>query len=385
LFRLDLVEPVGPANVAAIEIAGEEIHIGERVNAQPLADYALASRLSYFLWASLPDEELLAKAATGELRRPEVLRAQARRMLQDARVRNFAMEFGGNWLDFRRFEEHNSVDRQRFPEFNNELRAAMFEEPVRFFVDMAQRNRSVLDFLYAKDTFVNGPLAKHYGLSPAAALDTNTWVHVENAREVGRGGVLPMAAFLTVNSPGLRTSPVKRGNWVVKRILGERIPPPLPAVPTLPSDEKNLGALTLREVLAQHRANEACAGCHARFDSFGLVFEGYGPVGERRAVDLGGRPVDTRAEFPGGFTGDGLDGLQKFIHEHRENDFLDNLCRKMLAYGLSRTLILGDEPLIHDLRAKLVSDEYRFTSLVETIVTSPQFLNTRVESRLAKN
>jgi len=385
LFRLDLVEPVGPANVAAIKTAGEKIHIGERVSAQPLADYALASRLSYFLWASLPDEELLAKAATGELRRPEVLRAQARRMLQDARVRNFAMEFGGNWLDFRRFEEHNSVDRQRFPEFNNELRAAMFEEPVRFFVDMAQRNRSVLDFLYAKDTFVNGPLAKHYDLSPAAALDTNTWVHVENAREVGRGGVLPMAAFLTVNSPGLRTSPVKRGNWVVKRILGERIPPPLPAVPTLPSDEKSLGALTLREVLAQHRANEACAGCHARFDSFGLVFEGYGPVGERRAVDLGGRPVDTRAEFPGGFTGDGLDGLQKFIHEHRENDFLDNLCRKMLAYGLSRTLILGDEPLIHDLRAKLVSDEYRFTSLVETIVTSPQFLNTRVESRLTKN
>ena len=385
LFRLDLVEPVGPANVAAIKTAGEKIHIGERVSAQPLADYALASRLSYFLWASLPDEELLAKAATGELRRPEVLRAQARRMLQDARVRNFATEFGGNWLDFRRFEEHNSVDRQRFPEFNNELRAAMFEEPVRFFVDMAQRNRSVLDFLYAKDTFVNGPLAKHYGLSPAAALDTNTWVHVENAREVGRGGVLPMAAFLTVNSPGLRTSPVKRGNWVVKRILGERIPPPLPAVPTLPSDEQKLGALTLREVLAQHRANEACAGCHARFDSFGLVFEGYGPVGERRAVDLGGRPVDTRAEFPGGFTGDGLDGLQKFLHEHRENDFLDNLCRKMLAYGLSRTLILGDEPLIHDLRAKLVSDEYRFTSLVETIVTSPQFLNTRVESRLAKN
>src|SRR6185295_331511 len=129
---------------------------------QPLADYALASRLSYFLWASLPDEELLAKAATGELRRPEVLRAQARRMLQDARVRNFATEFGGNWLDFRRFAEHNSVDRQRFPEFNNELRAAMFEEPVRFFVDVAQRNRSVLDFLYAKDTFVNGPLAKHY-------------------------------------------------------------------------------------------------------------------------------------------------------------------------------------------------------------------------------
>ena len=186
-----------------------------------------------------------------------------------------------------------------------------------------------------------------------------------------------MAAFLTVNSPGLRTSPVKRGNWVVKRILGERIPPPLPAVPTLPSDEKNLGALTLRETLAQHRANEACAGCHARFDSFGLVFEGYGPVGERREVDLGGRRVDTRAEFPGGSMCEGLDGLVQYIREHRENDFLDNFCRKLLVYSLGRALILGDEPLIREMRAKLAADNYRFRSLITTIVTSQQFLNTR--------
>jgi hypothetical protein len=351
-------------------------NVGAKDSAQPLSDYALASRLSYFLWATMPDDELLARAATGELHRPEVLKSQAERMLKDPRIRNFVTEFAGNWLDFRRFEEHNSVDRNRFPAFNNELRSAMFEEPVRFFVDVAQRDRPVLDLIYARDTFVNAPLAKHYGVSPAPP-DTNTWVHIENARAVGRGGMLPMAAFLTANSPGLRTSPVKRGNWVVKRILGERIPPPLPAVPTLPSDEKNLGALTLRETLAQHRANEACAGCHARFDSFGLVFEGYGPVGERRELDLGGRRVDTRAEFPGGIEAEGLDGLVQFIRDHRENDFVDNYCRKLLVYGLGRTLILGDEPLIREMRAELAANNYRFSTLIKSIVTSPQFLNTR--------
>src|SRR5439155_1220214 len=135
-----------------------------RAGPQPLSDHALASRLSYFLWSSMPDAELLAHAAKGDLHKPEVLTAQARRMLRDPRVRGLATEFGGNWLDFRRFEEHNSVDRQRFPTFTNELRQAMFEEPIRYLTDVAQRNRSVHDLLYGKDTFVNRVLAKHYGM-----------------------------------------------------------------------------------------------------------------------------------------------------------------------------------------------------------------------------
>ena len=131
---------------------------------RPLSSYALASRLSYFLWSSMPDAELLAHAAADDLGRPEVLKGQVKRMLRDPRVRRLATEFGGNWLDFRRFEEHNSVDRERFPAFTNELREAMFEEPIRYFVDVAQRNRSVLDLLYGNDTFVNRPLARHYGM-----------------------------------------------------------------------------------------------------------------------------------------------------------------------------------------------------------------------------
>jgi hypothetical protein len=379
LFRMDLNEHANGQTVAVAAPGKSDI-----INAEPLSDYALANRLSYFLWATMPDDKLLARAAAGELHQPGILKAEVERMLRDSRVRDFATEFAGNWLDFRRFEEHNSVDRERFPAFNNELRSAMFEEPVRFFMDVVQRDRPVLDLIYGKDTFVNAPLAKHYGIEPGPS-DANTWVHVENARGVGRGGMLPMAVFLTANSPGLRTSPVKRGNWVVKRILGERIPPPLPAVPTLPSDEKNLGALTLRETLAQHRANEACAGCHSRFDSFGLVFESYGPVGERREVDLGGRRVDTRAEFPGGGEGDGLEGLVQHIRDHREKDFVDNFCRKLLAYGLGRTMIPGDELLVREMRTKLAVDNYRFSSLIQTIVTSPQFLNSRAQNQLAKN
>src|SRR5262249_4635043 len=173
-------------------------------------------------------------------------------------------------LDFRRFEEHNGVDRERFPTFTNELRQAMFEEPVRYFIDVAQRNRSVLDLLYGTDTFVNRPLARHYGMPEPKTPDE--WVHID-AQRYGRGGLLPMAVFLTKNAPGLRTSPVKRGYWVVRRVLGEEIPPPPPTVPELPKDEAKLGELTLPQVLARHRDDPSCAACHRRFDSIGLAFE----------------------------------------------------------------------------------------------------------------
>ena len=341
---------------------------------QPLPDYALASRLSYFLWASMPDAELLDHAAKGDLHRPEVLRAQARRMLRDPRVRGLATEFAGNWLDIRRFEEHNSVDRERFPSFTNELRHAMFEEPIRYVIDIAQRNRSVLDLLYGKDTFVDRTLARHYGMASPAK---DQWVHVPDADRYGRGGLLPMAVFLTKNAPGLRTSPVKRGYWVVRRVLGEQIPPPPPTVPELPKDEAKLGELTLPQVLARHRADASCAGCHRRFDSVGLVFEGFGPIGERRDKDLGGRPVQTHATFPDGKERDGLDGLRAYLRAKRQDDFVDNLCKKMFTYALGRSLMLSDRPAIDQMRARLAGDGYRFGSLVESIITSPQFLHHR--------
>jgi hypothetical protein len=356
---------------------------------KPLDDHALASRLSYFLWSSVPDQELLARAAAGDLRKPQVLVAQARRMLKDGRARALAVEFGGSWLDYRRFEEHNGVDRARFPSFDNELRRAMAEEPVRFFMDVVEQDRSVLDFVYGRHTFVNAPLARHYGMPPVTGgqgngADVDAWVRVDDADRYGRGGVLPMAVFLTRNSPGLRTSPVKRGYWVVRRALGERIPPPPAQVPDLPNDEAKMGNLTLREALARHRRDPACAACHARFDSFGLAFEGFGPIGERRRKDLGGRAVDTRVEFPGGGSGDGLEGLRAYVREHRQDDFVDNLCRKLLSYALGRSLMLSDDATVAAMKQRLAADGHRFGGLVDTIVQSPQFLNKRSGTEIAQ-
>jgi hypothetical protein len=347
---------------------------GEGAGVRPLSDDDLASRLSYFLWASLPDRELLDHAEAGDLHEPEVLVAQARRMLRDDRVRGLATEFAGHWLDFRRFEEHNSVDRGRFPAFDDELRRSMFEEPVRFFVDLAQNDRPVAELIEGRHTFVNPALARHYGMPVPEG-----WVRIDVADRYGRGGLLPMAVFLTQNSPGLRTSPVKRGYWVVRRLLGEDIPPPPPNVPDLPDDEAKLGERTLRETLASHRADPSCAGCHERIDSFGLAFEGYGPVGEARAVDLGGRPVETRVEFPGGGEGEGVAGLRAYIGALRRDEFQENLCRKLLAYALGRTLIPSDDATVAAMRARLEADGGRFGGLVEAIVTSRQFLNRRVE------
>jgi hypothetical protein len=176
---------------------------------------------------------------------------------------------------------------------------------------------------------------------------------------------------------------VKRGYWVVHRVLGQVIPPPPPVVPELPSDEAK-SDLPIRDKLAQHRANPVCASCHARFDTFGLAFEGYGPVGEARANDLAGRPIDAKAAFPGGSEGTGLEGVRAYIRENRQNQFLDGFERKLLVYALNRSLLLSDELVIDRMQARLAANHYRFSSLVETIVTSPQFLNQRNAEAIGK-
>ena len=349
-----------------------------------LSGVELASRLSYFLWSSLPDQKLIDLAQQGQLSQPDVLVSQVRRMIGDSRIQGFVKEFTGNWLDYRRFEEHNSVDRERFPQFTDELRAAMFEEPVYFFRDLLQRNGQLDELLTANHTFVNPVLALHYGVPVPQGTAPDSWFRVENAKQYGRGGILPMSVFLTKNAPGLRTSPVKRGYWVVRRVLGEHIPAAPPNVPDLPEDETALGDLTLTQALARHRDHKACAGCHNRFDAVGIAFEGFGPVGERRTVDLGGRRVSLTAEFPAvpgveatARTGDGINGLRQYLVTHRQQEFVDNFCRKLLSYALGRTLILPDDLLIAEMKRELVSHNGRIVAALECIVTSPQFLNKR--------
>jgi Protein of unknown function (DUF1592)/Protein of unknown function (DUF1588)/Protein of unknown function (DUF1587)/Protein of unknown function (DUF1585)/Protein of unknown function (DUF1595) len=372
LYRLDISGP----QTAAQKSHAVVLKTSTAVPSEPLSSYALASRLSYFLWASMPDEELLRHAAANDLQKPAVLLAQARRMMKDERVRGLATEFTGNWLNFRLFETNNAVDRARFPQFNGDLREAMFQEPIRYVEDAIQNDRSVLDLIYGNYTFVNPVLARHYGI-PGVQGDVNHWVRIDDAQRYGRGGILPMSVFMTQNSPGLRTSPVKRGNWVVQKVLGIRVPPPPPVVPELPADESK-SDLPVRDMLAKHRSIPFCAACHQRFDSFGLAYEGYGPIGDVRTKDMAGRPVDTAVTYPGGINGVGFEGLRDFIRDHRQDQFINNLCRKLLSYSLNRTLQLSDEELVDTMQSNLAKQGYGFDSLVETIVLSPQFRNKRI-------
>lgn len=337
----------------------------------------LASRLSFFLWASQPDAQLVrtlreSEKAQGRIS-PELILTQTQAMLTDARISGLATEFAANWLDIRRFQEHNSVDRELYGQFTPALREAMYQEPLRLFQHLVRSNGSLLDLLSCDYTHVNAELAAHYGLpdQPPAG----EWRRIDGLHQVGRGGLSGMAVFLTKNSPGLRTSPVKRGYWVVRRLLGEQIPAPPPDVPELPADESSPENRSLRESLEQHRAHVACAGCHDRFDAIGLAFESFGPIGERRTLDRGGRPIDDSVMFPRNVAGTGLTGLNQYLMQHRRDEFVDNFCRKLLSFALGRSLMLSDELLIEKMQQDLIADNYRVQTLFRCIVTSPQFLN----------
>ena len=370
LYRVDVVRTVAQSRIGDHAVA-------------PLTAYSLANRLSYFLWSSMPDAELLAHAAAGDLHRPEVLRAQVRRMLRDDRISRLGTEFGTNWLGVRRFEEYNSVDRKRFPAFTDDLRRAFFEEPVRFLTALIREDRPVTDLLFGDYTYVNRSLASHYGMPPPEGA-ADRWIRVDKASRYQRGGLLPMAVFLTQTSPGLRTSPVKRGYWIARNVLGQHIPAPPPNVPAIPTDEADLGSLTLAQTMARHRADPNCASCHAAFDFFGLAFEGFGPVGERRERDLGGRVVDPATEFPDGLRRSGVAGILDYVRASRQQDFVDNISRRLVSYALGRGVILSDRRLLGQMQAAVRVNGQRFSALVETLVTSPQFLLKRVPDDAAR-
>ncbi|MFN7892309.1 MAG: DUF1588 domain-containing protein [Pirellula sp.] len=338
----------------------------------------LASRWSYFLWASKPDGPL--QSAIASLHGDPVIpdsKATLQKMLADDRARGMVLEFMGNWLDFRRFDNHNGVDREQFPTFSDTLRQSMADEPVEYFLDLLRRNGSILELLQSDHMIMNGPLSQHYGIGAIPAEATNRWERVEEASKIGRGGLLSMAVFLTQNSPGQRTSPVKRGYWVVRKLLGEVIPPPPPNVPELPASEHQLGDLTLRELLAKHREHASCAACHNRFDSIGLLLEGFDPIGKPRTKDLGGRDVFVDAVLPNGRQASGLVGLRAFILEERLDDFRRHFCKSLLSYALGRSLIIPDDLLVEEMLDNLRRNDDKIQSVFETIVASPQFRTKR--------
>ena len=342
--------------------------------AKPVAVSAmeLATRLSYFLWSSVPDTALGQAAASGGLTNDDMLLGQARRMLRDPRTRRLAEQFACQWLHIRGFDQNDDKNEQRFPEFAT-LRGDMYEESVRFFEDLFRNDGSVLDLLTADHTFLNGRLAKLYGID---GVSGEAWQRVDGMQAKGRGGVLGLATVLAVNSGASRTSPILRGNWVYETLLGEKLPRPPADVPQLP--ESVPSGLTARQLIEQHSSVPECAKCHERIDPYGFALEQFDPIGRHRPA-----AVDTRTQLTDGTRIEGLIGLREHLATERMDDVLEQFCRKLLGYALGREVALSDLLLVEEMQQRLNKNDYRFSAAVEAIVLSPQFR--KIRGRLAKN
>jgi hypothetical protein len=332
----------------------------------PVADLELATRLSYFLWSSAPDEELRRVTESGELRDDKTLLAQTRRMLKDDNSQRLAVQFACQWLHVRDFDQNDDKNETLYPEFAA-LRKEMYEETTRFFADMFQNNGSVRDLLTADHTFLNEALARHYGIE---GITGNDWRRVEGIKAHGRGGLLGMATVLASQSGASRTSPILRGNWIYETLLGERLPRPPANVPQLP--EAVPEGLTARQLIERHSSAPACAKCHSRIDPYGFALEQFDAIGRQRS-----QKTDTKSTLPGGKPIEGLQGLREYLATERQDDVLRQFSRKLLGFALGRELQLSDEPLLNEMQARLKAGDYRFHVLVETIVASPQFRNIR--------
>jgi hypothetical protein len=354
---------------------------GEPENAQPhpIDDYALASRLSYFLWSTMPDEELFDLAAKKELGRN--LKAQVKRMLADEKAGALADNFAAQWLHLRLLKIA-SPDQKQFPEFDEPLRQAMLKETLMFFDSVVKEDRGILTLLDADYTFLNERLAKHYGIvdtkgnrvdeeavDAGAPIKGPKFVRVQ-MKDNDRGGVLTHASVLTVTSNPTRTSPVKRGKWVLEQILNDPPPPPPENVPPLPEGAALQGSL--RQIMEQHRADPACANCHARMDPLGFAFENFDAIGKFRRTD-NGFPVDASGELPNGTKFIGARGLQKILFKDSER-LAKSFAEKMLTYALGRGLEYADRPTVDRIVRASANDNYRFSTLIFEIAQSDPFL-----------
>ncbi|MBX7210506.1 MAG: DUF1592 domain-containing protein [Verrucomicrobiaceae bacterium] len=343
-----------------------------------LGPWELASRLSYFLWASLPDQQLEKVAADGSIMKKEVLAAQVKRMLSDPRAEAMAREFAGQWLEFNTFGGHIGVDLAKYPQFTDDLRRDMHREIITFFSKLVREDRSVDDILGAKYTFLNERLAKYYGV-PGVTGDEMRQVDVSAQK---RGGLLGMGAMLTKTSRPNRTSPVVRGNYLYQVVLGISAPPPPPNVPKLPAGVEK--PKNMREMLVKHRTDKACAVCHERIDPMGFALETFDPIGRFRAKDEQGDAIEDSATTKDGTLIAGLNGLRTFL-QNQDDQFKTQVCRKLLGYALGRQTMPSDKPLIADMKAALKDNSGKFSAAVLKVVTSRQFLNRRVDKNVASN
>jgi hypothetical protein len=333
-----------------------------------ISDLALASRLSFFLWSSIPDDELVDLAVSETLHTPEVLRQQVRRLLADPRSQALVDNFAGQWLHIR-----NVATFQPSPEllfhFDDNLRQAFARETQLFFESIIRENRTVLDLLDADYTFLNERLARHYGIDG---------VYGERFRRVSlppdsvRRGLLGQGSILTGTSRANRTSPVIRGKWILDNILGTPPPPPPPNVPDLEEERDPRRVLPIREQMAAHRANPVCASCHAQMDQLGFALENFDAIGEWREIYASGLPIDASAAFPDGTTFDGPTQLRMLLLSHAD-DFLTTVTDRLLTYALGRGLEATDMPAVRQINREAARDDYRFVALIQGVVASTPF------------
>lgn len=343
----------------------------ERV--RPLTQHELATRLSYFLWSSMPDADLRKAADEGRLHDPAVLKAQIRRMTADPKARALATEFACQWLNLKNFDRHDEKSERIFPEFA-ELRGPMYEEVVRFLTDVIRSNKPVLSILDSDRSFLNGTLAGFYGVE---GVEGDAWREVGGMKKVGRGGLLGFAALTAKQSGASRTSPILRGNWLLESLLGEKLPKPPKNVPQLPESELDTEGLTMRQITEKHRADPACAKCHDRIDHYGMAMEAFDAIGRRRKADLGGRPIDTSVALPDGTKFADVSGLRDYLLATRRDQFQRQFFRKLIGYALGRSVAVSDDPLIDSLTNQAQKPDFGVVDAIEAIVTSPQFLNRR--------
>lgn len=338
----------------------------------PIDEYALASRLAYFLWSTMPDDELFKLAAAKKLRTPGVLETQIKRMLKDPKANALADSFAGQWLRVRELYTNAQPDTDKFKEFNPALRDAMYQESVLFFQSVLQEDAPLTRLLDADYTYLNEDLAKHYGISGVVGPRMR---RVALTGDLGkrRGGVLTQAAVLTLSSYPQRTSPVLRGKWILSELLGTPPPPPPPVVATLGTDDgKSKEGLTFRQRLEKHRDKPECAGCHSRLDPLGFGLENFDAVGKWRDT-IAGTPVDAVGAFPNGEKFNGPIELKRYMLTQKRDEFNRHLTEKMLAYALGRGLEPYDAPTVQKITKSVAGDDYRAVRLLTEIVKSYPF------------
>ncbi len=333
----------------------------------PIEARGLADRLAAVFWDGIPDEALLAKVRDGSLTDPEVLAAEARRMLADEKADALGSKFGAEWFQFKNFRDHVDPDPDRFADYNLEIAYAMEMEATHFFRHMLQEDRPLTDLYQAPYTFLNADLAGFYGIEGVRG-DEFRLVELPEQR---RGGVLTLGSFLTKTSLPLRTSAVVRGSKIIEKVLGEHIPDP-PQVPPLSDDETNAAGLTVVEQLAKHRDDPACIGCHQKIDPLGIALEGFDPVGKWRTTLVDGTPVETSDTTADGVPLTGLSDLTAYLDTRRDEIF-KKFSRMFTAYALGRDIQPSDRPLIEAMVEAIQTNDYRFSPAVEVLVKSRQF------------